>query len=35
MVWMEKFIAPHVVPQPPIRPFAEVRAEAREEYGIL
>lgn len=35
MVWMEKHLAPHVVPQPPIRPFDEVRAEAREQYGIL
>ena len=34
-VWMEKHLAPHVVPQPPIRPFTEVRAEVREQYGIL
>jgi len=28
MVWMEKMIGSHVIPQPPIKPFPEIRAEA-------
>lgn len=35
MVWMEKHIGAHLDAQPPIRPFAEVRQQLRERYGIL
>jgi L-amino acid N-acyltransferase YncA len=28
MVWMEKIIGSHAIPQPPIKPFPDIRAEA-------
>ncbi|MCH3971595.1 MAG: GNAT family N-acetyltransferase [Oscillospiraceae bacterium] len=35
MIWMEKQIGPHTAHQPPIKDFAEIRAQIRQKYGIL
>lgn len=34
MVWMEKFILPHLETPPAVRTFGEIRPELSEKYGI-